>query len=106
MRGRGISSEERFVTFASSPSTVFEWYDFYLYAILPPFFAALFFPPGNETAAPLSPFAPAPRTFSCVPGAIMFGRVGDLGRKSTFLVTIMVMGTATILVGLLPTFSS
>ena len=47
-RGRGISSEERFVIFASSLGTVFEWYDFYLYAILAPFFAALFLPPGNE----------------------------------------------------------
>src|SRR5262245_10632832 len=49
--------EERRVIFASSLGTVFEWYDFYLYATLAPFFAALFFPPGNETAALLSAFA-------------------------------------------------
>ncbi|HEV2976226.1 MAG TPA: MFS transporter, partial [Casimicrobiaceae bacterium] len=50
-------TEERRVIFASSLGTVFEWYDFYLYAILAPFFAALFFPKGNETAALLSAFA-------------------------------------------------
>ena len=56
--GRVVSqAEERRVIFASSLGTVFEWYDFYLYATLAPFFAALFFPPGNETAALLSAFA-------------------------------------------------
>ncbi len=50
-------AEERRVIFASSLWTVFEWYDFYLYATLAPFFAALFFPPGNDTAALLSAFA-------------------------------------------------
>jgi hypothetical protein len=64
-RGRGISSEERFIIFASSLGTVFEWYDFYLYAILAPFFAALFFPPGNETAALLWHLPPKPRASSC-----------------------------------------
>jgi len=49
--------EEKRVIFASSLGTVFEWYDFYLYAVLAPFFAALFFPPGNQTAALLSAFA-------------------------------------------------
>jgi len=48
--------EEKRVIFASSLGTVFEWYDFYLYATLAPFFAALFFPPGNATAALLSSF--------------------------------------------------
>ena len=107
-RGRGMTRDERFVIFASSLGTVFEWYDFYLYAILAPFFAALFFPPGNETAALLSAFATYAAGFLVRPfGAIIFGRVGDLvGRKYTFLVTIMVMGTATFLVGLLPTFGS
>jgi MFS family permease len=108
VRGRGMTGEERFVIFASSLGTVFEWYDFYLYAILAPFFAALFFPPGNETAALLSAFATYAAGFLVRPfGAILFGRIGDLvGRKYTFLVTIMVMGTATFLVGLLPTFGS
>jgi hypothetical protein len=73
---------------------------------LPPVFAALFFPPENETAALLSAFATCAADFLVRPfGAIMIGRVGDLERKDTFLVTIMVMGTATFLVGLLPTFS-
>src|SRR5438067_1782897 len=104
----GMSRDEKFVIFASSLGTVFEWYDFYLYATLAPFFAALFFPPGNDTAALLSAFATYAAGFLVRPfGAIIFGRIGDLvGRKYTFLVTIVVMGGATFLVGLLPTFSS
>jgi len=100
--------EERRVIFASSLGTVFEWYDFYLYAVLAPFFAALFFPPGNQTAALLSAFAAYAAGFLVRPfGAIVFGRIGDLvGRKYTFLVTIVFMGSATFLVGLLPTYSS
>src|SRR4029450_5483163 len=93
---------------ASSLGTVFEWYDFYLYATLAPFFAALFFPPGNETAALLSAFATYAAGFLVRPfGALVFGRIGDLvGRKYTFLVTIIFMGGATFLVGLLPTFQT
>src|SRR5262249_11678499 len=68
-RGRGISSEERFVIFASSLGTVFEWYDFYLYAILAPFFAALFFPPGNEPRRCSGRLPATPRAFSCVRSA-------------------------------------
>jgi len=103
----GISGEERRVIFASSLGTVFEWYDFYLYATLAPFFAALFFPPGNDTAALLSAFATYAAGFLVRPfGAIVFGRIGDLvGRKYTFLITILVMGISTFAVGLLPTFS-
>ncbi len=100
--------EEKRVIFASSLGTVFEWYDFYLYATLAPFFAALFFPKGNETAALLSAFATYAAGFLVRPfGALLFGRIGDLvGRKYTFLVTIVVMGSATFAVGLLPTFES
>jgi MFS family permease len=107
-KGRGMTSEEKFVIFASSLGTVFEWYDFYLYAVLAPFFASLFFPPGNDTAALLSAFATYAAGFLVRPfGALIFGRIGDLvGRKYTFLVTIVVMGSSTFLVGLLPTFSS
>src|ERR1700687_4029957 len=107
-RATGMSRDEKFVIFASSLGTVFEWYDFYLYATLAPFFAALFFPPGNDTAALLSAFATYAAGFLVRPfGAIIFGRIGDLvGRKYTFLVTIMVMGGATFLVGLLPTFQT
>ena len=56
-RGAGMTGEEKFVIFASSLGTVFEWYDFYLYAILAPFFASVFFPTGNNTAA-LCPRSP------------------------------------------------
>ena len=95
-------SEERRVIFASSLGTVFEWYDFYLYATLAPFFAALFFPSGNDTAALLSAFATYAAGFLVRPfGALVFGRIGDLvGRKYTFLVTIVVMGFSTFAVGL------
>src|ERR1700736_6455088 len=92
-RAGGMTSEEKFVIFASSLGTVFEWYDFYLYAILAPFFAALFFPPGNDTAALLSAFATYAAGFL-------------VGGKYTFLVTIVVMGASTFAVGLLPTFST
>ncbi|HSN90849.1 MAG TPA: MFS transporter [Anaeromyxobacteraceae bacterium] len=103
-----ITQEEKLVIVASSVGTVFEWYDFYLYATLAPFFAALFFPKGNETAALLSAFATYAAGFLVRPfGALVFGRIGDLiGRKYTFLVTILVMGLSTFLVGLLPTFEA
>src|SRR5271169_5431636 len=107
-RAGGMTSDEKFVIFASSLGTMFEWYDFYLYAVLAPFFASLFFPPGNDTAALLSAFATYAAGFLVRPfGALIFGRIGDLvGRKYTFLVTIMVMGTSTFLVGLLPTYAN
>jgi MFS family permease len=100
--------EEKRVIFASSLGTVFEWYDFYLYAVLAPFFAALFFPPGNQTAALLSAFAAYAAGFLVRPfGALLFGRIGDLvGRKYTFLITIVVMGASTFAVGLLPTYAA
>ena len=91
-----MTREERFVIVASSTGTIFEWYDFYLYAVLAPFFAALFFPPGNDTAALLSAFATYAAGFLIRPfGALLFGRIGDLvGRKYTFLVTILEIGRA------------
>jgi|SRR4051812_25614420 MFS family permease len=103
-----FAGEEKKVIFASSLGTVFEWYDFYLYAVLAPFFAALFFPSGNQTAALLSAFATYAAGFLVRPfGAIVFGRIGDLvGRKYTFLVTILFMGFSTFAVGLLPTYES
>src|SRR5450432_1434880 len=104
----GLAPEEKRVIFASSLGTVFEWYDFYLYATLAPFFAALFYPKGNDTAALLSSFATYAAGFLVRPfGALVFGRIGDIvGRKYTFLVTITVMGASTFLVGLLPTYAS
>jgi MFS family permease len=106
--GAGDKAAERRVIIASSVGTVFEWYDFYLYATLAPFFAALFFPKGNDTAALLSAFATYAAGFLVRPfGAIVFGRIGDLvGRKYTFLITIIVMGTATAAVGILPTYAT
>src|SRR3979490_3206484 len=107
--GRVVSrEEERRVIFASSLGTVFEWYDFYLYATLAPFFAALFFPPGNATAALLSAFVTYAAGFLVRPfGALFFGRIGDIvGRKYTFLVTLTIMGGATFLIGLLPVYST
>ncbi len=106
--GPGLTHDEKFVIVASSTGTIFEWYDFYLYATLAPFFAALFFPKGNDTAALLSAFATYAAGFLVRPfGALVFGRIGDLvGRKYTFLVTILVMGLATVAVGLLPTFAT
>src|ERR1700757_191269 len=103
----GERQEEKRVIFASSLGTVFEWYDFYIYATLAPFFAALFFPPGNATAALLSAFVTYAAGFLVRPfGALVFGRIGDLvGRKYTFLITIVVMGASTFAVGLLPTFA-
>jgi MFS family permease len=100
--------EERRVIFASSLGTVFEWYDFYIYATLAPYFASLFFPSGNATAALLASFATYAAGFLVRPfGALVFGRIGDLvGRKYTFLVTILVMGFSTALAGLLPTYAT
>jgi len=108
VRGSGMTRDEKFVIFASSLGTIFEWYDFYLYAVLAPFFAALFFPAGNDTAALLSAFATYAAGFLIRPfGALIFGRIGDLvGRKYTFLVTIIVMGASTFAVGLLPTYTT
>jgi MFS family permease len=100
--------EETKVIFASSLGTVFEWYDFYIYATLAPFFAAVFFPKENQTAALLASFATYAAGFLVRPfGALVFGRIGDLvGRKYTFLVTIIVMGLSTAGAGLLPTYAS
>jgi MFS family permease len=73
-RASGMTSEEKF-------GTVFEWYDFYLYAVLAPFFAALFFPAGNDTAALLSAFATSAVGFLGPPfGALFFGRISGPGR--------------------------
>jgi MFS family permease len=109
LEGSGVPlAAERRVIIASSVGTVFEWYDFYLYAILAPFFAGLFFPPGNQTAALLGAFGAYAAGFLVRPfGALIFGRVGDMvGRKYTFLVTIVVMGLSTVFVGFLPTYKS
>src|SRR5450755_816181 len=102
-----LDRKHKLVVFASSLGTVFEWYDFYIYGTLAAFFGKLFFPPGNETAGFLASLALFGVGFSVRPfGALFFGRLGDLiGRKYTFLITIVVMGASTAFVGLLPTFA-
>ena len=94
-----------FVITAASDGTIIEWYDFYLYPTLTPFLAPIFFPSDNPTASALAAFAAYAAGFLVRPfGAVFFGALGDIiGRKYTFLVTITVMGLATVLVGLLPT---
>ena len=74
-RAGGMSKDEKFVIFASSLGTIFEWYDFYLYAVLAPFFASLFFPSGNDTAALLSAFATYAAGFLVRPLARSFSDV-------------------------------
>ncbi|MFT3783090.1 MAG: MFS transporter [Nibricoccus sp.] len=102
-----LDRKHKLVIFASSLGTVFEWYDFYIYGTLAAFFGKLFFPPENETAGFLSSLALFGVGFSVRPfGALVFGRIGDLvGRKYTFLVTILVMGLSTAFVGMLPTYA-
>jgi MFS family permease len=100
----GMTKDERFVILASSLGTVFEWYDFYLYGSLAPIIGAQFFsayPPATRDIFALLAFAAG---FLVRPfGAIVFGRIGDIvGRKYTFLVTILIMGLSTFIVGLLP----
>ena len=104
VRTGGMTSDERFVILASSLGTVFEWYDFYLYGSLASIIGAQFFsayPPATRDIFALLAFAAG---FLVRPfGAIVFGRVGDIvGRKYTFLVTIIIMGLSTFIVGLLP----
>src|SRR5256885_6813243 len=96
-----------FVITAASAGTIIEWYDFYLYATLAPFFAPLFFPSDNPTASLLSAFATYAAGFLVRPfGAVIFGALGDIiGRKYTFLVTISAMGISTLAIGFLPTFA-
>jgi MFS family permease len=98
----------RRIIFASSLGTLFEWYDFYLYGTLAVFFGELFFPAGNERAALLASLATFGAGFGVRPlGAVVFGHIGDrIGRKYTFLVTLLTMGLSTALVGLLPSYAA
>ena len=105
---RPMSREEKKVIFASSLGTVFEWYDFYLYGSLAAIIGAQFFsayPPATRDIFALLAFAAG---FLVRPfGALVFGRIGDLvGRKYTFLVTILIMGLSTFIVGILPNAAS
>ncbi|WP_159952783.1 MFS transporter [Rhizobium sp. 18065] len=101
---RGMTAEERKVIFASSLGTVFEWYDFYLYGSLALYIGATFFSQYPETTRNIFTLLAFAAGFLVRPfGALVFGRLGDLvGRKYTFLVTILIMGASTFLVGILP----
>ncbi len=103
-----IGTSHKRVIFASSLGTVFEWYDFYLYGSLAAIIGKQFFTGLNETSQFIFALLAFAAGFAVRPfGAIVFGRIGDLiGRKYTFLVTIVIMGTSTFLVGVLPGYST
>jgi MFS family permease len=107
-KAQGISAEERKVIFASSLGTVFEWYDFYLYGSLAAIIAKQFFAGTDPNTAFIFALLAFAAGFLVRPfGAIVFGRLGDMvGRKYTFLVTILLMGASTFIVGLLPNYAS
>ncbi len=105
---RPMTAEEKKVIFASSLGTVFEWYDFYLYGSLAAVIAKQFFSGLDPTSAYIFALMAFAAGFLVRPfGALVFGRLGDMiGRKYTFLVTILIMGSATFVVGLLPSYAS
>src|SRR6266704_4563857 len=107
-RSAGMTKDERFVILASSLGTVFEWYDFYLYGSLAAIIGKQFFSSLNETSAFIFALLAFAAGFAVRPfGAIFFGRLGDMiGRKYTFLVTILIMGMSTFIVGLLPSYGT
>ena len=96
------------VIFSSSLGTLIEWYDFYIFGMLAKTISSQFFPEGNDTAALLSTLAIFAAGFLVRPfGALVFGRLGDLiGRKSTFLLTLVLMGGSTFLIGLVPGYKT
>ena len=104
----GLDRSHRRVIFASSLGTVFEWYDFYLYGSLSAIIAKQFFSGVNETTGFIFALLAFAAGFFVRPfGALVFGRLGDLvGRKYTFLVTIVIMGSSTAIVGMLPSYAS
>ncbi len=108
VKARPMTREEKKVIFASSLGTVFEWYDFYLYGSLSAIIAAQFFSGVNPTAGFIFALMAFAAGFAVRPfGALVFGRLGDLvGRKYTFLVTIVLMGLSTFIVGILPTYAT
>ncbi|WP_217283642.1 MFS transporter [Pseudaquabacterium terrae] len=103
-----MTKDERRVIFASSLGTVFEWYDFYLYGSLAPIISKQFFAGVNETTAFIFALLAFAAGFAVRPfGAIIFGRLGDMiGRKYTFLITILIMGVSTAIVGMLPAYAA
>jgi len=108
VRSTDAGSDTRKVIFASSLGTVFEWYDFFLYGALAAVISKQFFAGVNDTTAFIFALMAFAAGFIVRPfGALVFGRLGDMiGRKYTFLATIILMGVATFAVGLLPTYAS
>src|SRR3989441_9231263 len=96
------------VILASAVGTMIEWYDFYIFGSLITVLSPIFYPPGNQTFAYIAYLATFAVGFVVRPfGALFFGRVGDLlGRKYAFIVTLSIMGGATALIGMLPTFKT
>lgn len=107
-RDGSMTAEEKRVIFASSLGTVFEWYDFYLFGVTAAVIGRQFFAPLDEATRMIFTLMAFAAGFAVRPfGAVVFGRLGDLvGRKHTFLVTILIMGGATFVIGLLPTYHS
>ncbi len=103
-----ITAEEKKVIFASSLGTVFEWYDFYLYGSLAAIISKQFFAAVNETTSFIFALLAFAAGFAVRPfGALVFGRLGDMiGRKHTFLITILIMGGSTAVVGMLPSHAT
>ena len=108
MTAAPMTEEEKKVVFASSLGTVFEWYDFYLFGAMAAIIAKNFFSGLDESTRIIFVLLAFAAGFAVRPfGAIVFGRLGDLvGRKYTFLVTILIMGVATFLTGILPTYAT
>ena len=108
VRSRPMTAEERKVILASSAGTIFEWYDFYLYGSLAAMIGAQFFTPFPEATRNVFALLAFAAGFIVRPfGALVFGMLGDIvGRKYTFLMTIMIMGISTFIVGLLPNYYS
>src|ERR1700733_10193978 len=106
--GSGLSRSHVRVITASSIGTMFEWYDFYLYGSLAAIIAKQFFTGLNPTSGFIFALLAFAAGFFVRPfGALLFGRLGDLiGRKYTFLITIIIMGSSTFLVGLIPTYAT
>src|SRR5438045_3207707 len=92
---------------ASAAGTMIEWYDFYIFGSLTAVLSLKFYPPGNETFAYIAYLATFAVGFVVRPfGALFFGQIGDIvGRKYAFLVTLLIMGGATAVIGFLPTYS-
>lgn len=108
MQSTAEKKQIRKVIFASSVGTLIEWYDFYIFGSLAPIIASQFFPKTNPTAALLSTLATFAAGFIVRPfGALVFGRLGDMvGRKYTFLLTLILMGGSTFAIGLVPGYDS